>query len=218
MAKHTAETVPNLLLKNVPLALVLAIEDALATGARRAFVAARGMDEGHMPHVVGQMRHFHMNEAFQRALSANDAFPSPIQGNGVVTGRAGIFSVARFNISGGVWNNGRRSATRRAMALANEAIEPLVQPGLFARFEPPSVAVAFFVACFSKSLKFDPETPMSIEIAVPDRHMYGWLFKEPIGVFVERYLQSHSTQNDLAIPSLKSGIGGQKKQDGEAKP
>lgn len=214
MHQPTKETIHDLLVKNVPREVVMGVEDALAVGAQRAYVAARGMDEGHLPHVVGQLRHFHMNEAFQRALAANGAAPSPIRGNGIVTGRAGVFTLARFNIPEGFWINGRRSRTRKQMSLANMAIEPLVQPELFSGYQPPSDAVAFFVACFSGNLNIQPESPVSIQIAVPDRHMRGWLFKEPLEEFVKRYDQMPVGQHDLAVPKLKKRIGKQQDKDG----
>lgn len=214
MPQPTQETIHDLLVKNVPREVVMGVEDALAVGAQRAYLAARGMDEGHLPHVVGQLRHFHMNEAFQRALAANGVEPSPIRGNGIVTGRTGVFTLARFNIPDGFWINGRRSQTRRQMSLANMAIEPLVQPELFSGYQPPSDAVAFFVACFSGNLNIQPESPVSIQIAVPDRHMRGCLFKEPLERFLKRYDQTPMGQDDLAVPKLKKNIGKQLDKDG----
>jgi len=212
MAKLTKETIPDLLVRNIPRDIIMGIEEALVVGAQRAYVAARGMDDGHLPSVVGQLRHFHMNESFQRALAVNDASPSPIRGNAIVTGRAGVFTLARFNIKEGLWLNGRRSQTRRQMSMANKAIEPLVQPELFAEYEHPSEAVTFFVACFAGSLHIQPESPVSIQIAVPDRNMQGWLFREPIDAFAKRYDQKPvSQQDDLAMPKLKKNIGKQDK-------
>ncbi|MFA7606545.1 MAG: hypothetical protein WCY08_08195 [Rhodocyclaceae bacterium] len=214
MTEPTQETIPDLLVRNVPREVVLGVEEALVVGAQRAYVGGRGMDDGHLPHVVGQLRHFHMNEAFQRALAAADASPSPIRGNGIVTGRTGVFTLARFNIPEGFWTNGRRSHTRRQMSMANMAIEPLVQPELFREYQPPSEAVAFFVACFSGSLHNQPESPASIQIAVPDRHMHGWLFREPLDTYIKRYDQKLVSQHDLAVPKLKKGIGKQLDKDG----
>ncbi|MBK9623511.1 MAG: alpha/beta hydrolase [Rhodocyclaceae bacterium] len=212
MEKPTKETIHDLLVRNVPLEVIMGIEEALVVGAQHAYIAARGMDDGHLPSVVGQLRHFHMNELFQRALAAHGAFPSPIRGNSIVTGRTGVFTLARFNVKEGFWVNGRRSQTRRQMSMANKAIEPLVQPELFGEYEPTSDAVVFFVACFAGSLQFRPETPVSIQIAVPDRNMQGWLFREPIDVFAKRYYQEPmSQQNDLAMPKLKRNIGKQDK-------
>lgn len=203
MTAATRETIPDLLVRNLPRALVMAVEEALVVGAQRAHAAAKGMHEGHLPHVVGQLRHFHMNESFHRTLSMADAAPTAIRGNGVVSGRSGVFTLARFNIPEGVWVNGRRSQTRRQMSFANKAIEPLVQPELFDQYAAPSDAVAFFVACFSGSLHIQPESPLSVQIAVPDRDMRGWLFREAVGAFVQRYEQKPTMQDDLAKPTLK---------------
>lgn len=209
------ETILGLLLRNIPRGLIMGLEEAKLVGAQRAFAAARGMDDGHLPSVVGQLRHFHMNESFHRALTVADASPSPLCGNQIVTGRAGIFTLARFNTKFGAWNSGRRSETRKQMSLANAAIEPLVQPELFSSYMEPSQAVAFIVACFAGSLRSQPDTPVSIEIAVPDRHMRGWLFREPINAFVNRYDQQPTAgQNDLAVPKLKKTIGKPHEKDG----
>lgn len=210
MPDKTKEAIPQLLLKNISREIIMSIEESLMVGAQRAYHAARGMDDGHLPSVVGQLRHFHMNESFHRALAVNNSTPSPIRGNTIVTGQSGVFKLARFNIKEGLWINGRRSQTRRQMSIANKAIEPLVQPELFANYEPPTEAVAFFVACFSGSLHTQPELPVSIQIAVPDQYMHGWLFRESIECFAKRYDQTFSAeQDDLALPKLKKNIGKQ---------
>lgn len=211
MSESLKDSIQNLLLHNIPREVVMAVEDALTVGAQRAYAASHGMDEGHLPHVVGHLRHFHMNESFHRAMMVGNASPSAIRGNGIVTGRAGIFTLSRFNIPTGFWINGRRSNTRRQMSAANKAIEPLVQPELFNDYQTPSDAVAFFVACFSGSLQNQPEAPVSIQIAVPNRDMRGWLFREDVGVFLKRYEQPAATQDDHAIPKLKKNIGKQDK-------
>jgi hypothetical protein len=210
-AKPKRDTIPDLLVRNIPRETLMGIEEALVAGAQRAYSSARGMAEGHLPHVLGQLRHFHMNESFHRALAAGDAVPSAIRGNGIVTGRTGVFTLARFNIPDGFWINGRRSHTRRQMSMANRAIEPLVQPELFEQYVLPSDAVVFFVACFSGSLKYQPEAPLSIQIAVPDRHMRGWLFREPLNTFVQRYEVKPAGQDDFAVPKLKKNISRQGK-------
>ncbi len=203
MNQPPKDSIPDLLQRNVPRTLVMAVEEALGVGAQRAHAASKGMHEGHLPHVVGQLRHFYMNEAFHRALAMGEASPTAIRGNSIVSGRSGVFTLARFNIPDGFWINGRRSHTRRQMSFANKAIEPLVQPELFEQYTAPSDAVAFFVACFSGSLHIQPESPVSVQIAVPNRDMRGWLFKEPLNEFLQRYEQQPSVQDDLAKPKLK---------------
>ena len=86
-----------------------------------------------------------------------------------------------------------------------------MQPELFEQYVPPSDAVAFFVSCFSGSLNYQPEAPLSIQIAVPDRHMRGWLFREPLNAFMQRYEIKSDGQDDLAVPKLKKNIGRQSK-------
>lgn len=215
MAQPNQETIHDLLVRNIPRGLVMGLEEAMLVGAQRAYAAARGMDDGHLPSVVGQLRHFHMNESFHRALTVEDASPSPLRSNQIVTGRAGILTLARFNTKDGVWNSGRRSATRKQMSLANAAIEPLVQFELFSNYVEPTQAVVFIVACFAGSLRSQPDIPVSIEIAVPDRRMQNWLFREPIEAFVKRYDQQPTAgQDDLAVPKLKKNIGKQQHKDG----
>jgi hypothetical protein len=208
------DSIPELLKANIARELILSVEDAFAVGARRAYSAAQGMDEGHLPHVVGQLRHFHLNETFQQTLSTNHASPSPIKGSGIVTGRAGIFTLARFNSRDALWNSARRSQTRRQMALANRAIEPLVQPELFFPYTPPTDAVVFFVACFAGSLSIQPDSPVSIQLAVPDRHLQKWLFRESLETFIQRYDASSAIQDDFAHPKLKKNFGKQIDKDG----
>lgn len=212
MSLPTKDSIPSLLVRDVPRELVMAVEDALRQGAFRAYNAAAGREDGHLPNVLGQLRHFDMNEGFHRALTVADAKPNAIRGNELVLGRAGVFTLGRFNIAAGYWLNGRRSQTRRHLALANQALEPLVQHVLFDQYAPPAAAVAFFVSCFSGSPRVQPEGPVSISIAVPDRDMRGWLFRESIKDFLERYEPSVGDQIDLAKPKLKkgkrSGFGG----------
>ncbi|WP_198972162.1 alpha/beta hydrolase [Xylophilus sp. ASV27] len=214
MPLPTKESIPGLLVRNLSRELVLGIEEALLVGAQRAYAAAHGMNEGHLAHAVGQQRHFHMNEAFQRALATAGASPTPISGNTIVTGRCGIFTLARFNIPDGFWINSRRSKTRRQMSFANRAMEPLVQPELFSDFQLPADAVAFFAACFSGSIHVQPAAPISIQIAVPDREMRGWLFREDVGDFVKRFDQASSGQRDMARPTLKKNINKRQDKDG----
>lgn len=208
MQSSLKDSIPSLLVHDIPRELAMGIEDAFNIGARRAYDTSRTMADGHLAHALGQQRHFEMNEAFHKALQAADAHPSPIRGNDIITGRAGMFTLGRFNIPMGFWNNGRRSHTRRQMSLANKALVPLVQPSLFDQYSRPSHAVAFFVACFSGSVHVHPHAPVSINVAVPDDEMRGWLFREPLSVFLQRYEPVvGQSQLDLAKPKLKKDRG-----------
>lgn len=207
MRDKSKDLIGALLAASIPRELIMAVEDGLFAGASRAYMASKDMHEGHLPSVVGQARHFHMNEAFHLALEASGAQPTSIRGNKIITGRAGVFRLARFNIPEGMWVNGRRSQTRRQMALANRAIVPLVRPGFFDEQSVAPQGVAFFVACFSHSLQVHPERPSSVQIAVPDTQMESWLFREPLPEFIKRY-EVRAAQPDLARPKLKRRTSG----------
>ena len=90
------------------------------------------------------------------------------------------------------------------MAQVNRSIEPLVQADLFATAEDPKHAVAFFVATFSRSLDLDPTMPIDIELAIPNRSLNKWLFKESLQTFIQRYNTPAKTQHDGASPKLKA--------------
>lgn len=207
------DTIADLLLESIPRDLLMGVEDALLSGAMRGFEAAKGMNEGHLPTALGQMRHFHMNEAFNDALTVAGANPTPIRGNSIVVGHSGLFRLSRFNLSAGVWNNGRRSRTRRQMAEANRAIEQLVQPSLFDA-QPITAGTAFFVASFSGSVKVQPESPIAIYLAVPDPEMKRWLFQAPLSMLIAR-CDVTPPQADTAVPKLKKGII-ERGQDGKS--
>lgn len=195
-------TIAGLLVANIPREMPLAMEELLEAGARRAHAAAKGMADGHLAHVIGQMRHFHMNEGFAAALEGLGAQPTPIRGNRLVVGTAGIFRVGRFNITQGPWYNARRSVQRKMLAEANLHLEPLVLGDLYEQPKPITQGSAFFVCVFSSSVTRG-EVPMSIEIAVPDSSMKGWLFRESLGRFLLRYNQA-TVQADKAKPTLKA--------------
>jgi hypothetical protein len=189
-------TLADLLVSCIPRELLLAVEEGLNAGAVRAFQAS--------PHVLGQNRHFQMNEAYHRALEGNGATPTPIKGSAIITGSAGVFTLGRLNTREDVWASARRSHTRRHMAQVNRSIEPLVQTDLFAAVEDPKQAVAFFVATFSASVDLQPEMPINIELAVPNPALNKWLFKESVQRFLQRYNAPAKTQHDGASPKLKA--------------
>jgi hypothetical protein len=208
MSKPEQPTIASLLVQHIPRDLIMGVEDALLVGAQRGNSAGSGMNQGHRSHAVGQMRHFHMNETFRDALEVAGANPTQIKGNRVVTAQSGIFALGRFNITNGVWNNGRRSRTRREMAMANLSIEPLLTPDLFDTYLPATQATAFFVGVFDRPMQDITAVPLSIDIAVPDHELKGWLFCMPIPQFLNLYetQNSNEQQPDLAMPLLKSGI------------
>jgi hypothetical protein len=51
MSEPLKDSIPDLLVRNIPRAIVMGVEDALTVGSQRAYAAAYGMDDGHLPHV-----------------------------------------------------------------------------------------------------------------------------------------------------------------------
>lgn len=206
MPQSSRKAIADLIMQHIPRDLLLGIEEGLNAGATRAYSAAKELHPGHVKNAVGQMRSFHMNETFNDALVAGGMTPTPIKGNSLVIGRAGMLTLSRFNVSARSWNNGRRSAIRRQLAQANQAIEQLVQPGLFSP-TPITEAAVFFVASFSGSMSIQPEAPQTIYIAVPDKNMKSWIFQESLERFCSRYFEvENPAQPDMAQPKLKPGV------------
>ena len=92
--------------------------------------------------------------------------------------------------------------------MANLSIEPLVIPDLFETYRPATKATVFFVGVFDRSVQDTAAVPMSIDVAVPDHELKGWLFRMPTTEFLSLYESQTSTdaQPDLAVPTLKSGV------------
>jgi hypothetical protein len=209
--QRSEEELAELICKNIGRQTLLAVEDALIVGAKRAYEQSHGMHRGHRRSVLGQLRHFHMNETFHQALESSEVSPTPLNGSSVVVGRSGILSLGRFNVSSAGWASGRRSNIRRHMAEANKAIEEMVQPGLFEPRAAPKTGSIFFVACFPHG-KSNADAPPLVYVALPDAKMQGWVFKRPLSWLLERSISAPS-QEDKAMPKLKKnmaakGVGG----------
>lgn len=94
------------------------------------------------------------------------------------------------------------------MALANLSIEPLVMPDLFETYQSATKATVFFVGVFDRSVQDTMVVPMSIDVAVPDHELRGWLFRMSTTEFLDLYESQTvaDVQPDLAVPLLKAGI------------
>jgi len=197
------QDIPGTLVQNLTKDLVMGINESLYAGAERAYVRAKHDATGHRSSILGNMRHWCMNEEFYKSLLANGCTPSPLKGNNLVTGKSGIFNIGRINDNNVSWNNLTRAKTRQRLAEHNRFIESLVQPSLFGDPDDIPTATVFFLARFSGSFSEQPEAPLSIELVVPSHDMRSWLFREDIAQFLTRYDQAIS-QSDKALPKLKS--------------
>jgi hypothetical protein len=198
------DAIAALLIANVPRDLVMGVEDAFAAGALEAHSMTKGVSKKQRKIALGYMRHIQMNERFSDLLEAADAELVPLQGNRVIVGKAGMCKFSRLNMTTTNWNHASRSTIRRELSEANQAMSELVQPSLFDA-QPVNGGTFFFIARFSGSLHHHPETPLQIYIAVPTPKMDGWIFREPLNQFLDRY-DAAPQQIDNATVKLKTGL------------
>lgn len=207
--------IADLLVKHLPRDLVMGIEDALFAGARRGYAAGGATQKGHQAHAVGQMRHFHCNEAFRDALEAGGAAPTPLKGNTIVVGQAGIFTIGRFHSDCGI-QGGKRSKARAQLSEVNKIIEQSVRPDLFEEAREATSATVFFMSSANRHYNGDEEqSPLSsIEVGVPSTDMKGWIFHQSIHMFLQRYEVEAAAQEDKAKSTLKVGVAKRQDQEG----
>lgn len=202
--KDPKQILIELFVRNIPRDLVLSMDEALVVAGQRAFLAEAGTEIGHLANALGQSRHFKSNETFHAALKAGNCSPTPLNGNKLVIGRSGIFNLARFTTTPGVWNRAKCSKTRRDISQLNRNLQVAMHGDLFEEASPEVTTVsAFFVSLYSGSTTYLPEAPLSIEVAIPTRNMDGWLLREPISTVLGYYDAKPTAQVDLAKPTLK---------------
>lgn len=195
-----SKSIAQLLVRDLPKDLPHGIYDGFLAAAKRAYNSSKTMNIGHIRNVLGQNRHFELNEAFHTVLNAQELEVSDLKGNKIVQGKVGIWNLARFTANDDKWLSAKRSSLRRELAKLNISIESLVYSDLFKQDEKPIVGTVFFVTCFSKNLQAAPQ----IYLAVCDHQMNNWLFVEEIMAFSNRYeININGQQIDNAIPTLK---------------
>lgn len=203
---HPDDEISLLIKEDLTKDTVMAIEDAFETGAKQAFNASSDVDAGHLANVIGQNRHFFMNEMFYKALASSGIDVSPINGNRIIIGTSGKLNLIRMNITQGDWQKARKGVLRKEIAKINAEVEKLVQPDFFSSEVNITGMTVFFIAYFNGSRTEADMLPTAIEIAVPDKNCKALLFRENITVFQERYNVVIEEQEDKAYPKLKQGI------------
>ncbi|OPF64086.1 hypothetical protein [Hydrogenophaga sp. H7] len=210
----SSESIESLIVAHVPKDLIAAMEEALITGAAEGAIGSGTLARGHRAHAIGHMRHFRTNERFFDALTAADASPTPLNGNRLVVGRIGIFSISRFNVTTHFWGNAKRSKARRQLAMFNRAIEHLVSPDLFESYKPAQTASLFAVGVFDRSPGNALAELVRVDIAIPRPDMDGWLYRQPVAMTLALYeSKPQASQPDMAHPVLKTNIVAPKKQN-----
>lgn len=213
MTREAEQKIVHTLLEHLPQSLLTAAHDGLVTAGERAWAENSKRDPGHLPNALGQARHFHSNESFDRTLDMAKVPHNPLRGNDIIIAQVGPLLLGRFATSNPKWSNARRSTRRLELAAHNRWLERLFQPGFF---DPPATDVkmaVFFVSVFSGSVAVSPERPLTVEIAVMDTTLKERLFCESLPAFLSRYAEP-VVQPDMAQVRLKKAA--KKQQDGQA--
>lgn len=198
----------KLIVGNIPRDALMAFEDAYYGGDQKGRVHAAPFAEGHRPSAAGQVKHFHINEAFHEALTAHGANPTPLRGTRLVVGRLGIFNIVRLNVPGHKWTNLQRSATRRALAELNEHIQrKYVQADMFADGGREVAEATIFVLGVMDGIDANGISQLThCMVAIPASDMQSWLYLKTMAEFLTLYDRAASnSQIDKAVPRLKGG-------------
>lgn len=197
----------QLIKENIPRDALMALDDAYKSGDKKCITHATLFVQSHRSSGAGQNRHFFLNETFHEALTVHGAKPSPLSGTKLVTGKLGIFNIARLNVPGHKWVNLKGSKTRKQLAQLNTAIErTYVQGDLFDVDRPVSVGTIFVLGVmdgWNADAKIAALTQVMIALPAPD--MKSWLYIKPLTEFLKLYdLPENNNQYDGAVPTLKA--------------
>lgn len=205
--------IASLIMEDLSKDTLMAIEDAFNAGAKQAYNDSSKASKGHLANLMGQNRHFFMNETFHAALTSSSVRVNPLAGNSIVVGEVGKLRLVRMNIPQGRWEQARKSRLRKELVKTNKMLLDCYQVNLFeentsieCQYENIESLAVFFIAYFNGYISEDAKTPYSIEIVVPDHQCRTLLFRENINSFQERYNVAAIEQEDKAFPKLKEKI------------
>lgn len=197
--------VADLIVQNVQKQLLMALSDAIYAASKRSYDSAQKKNQGHRATALGYERYLNLNETIHEVFEANGCNPERLQGNRIVEGRSGIFTIVRENYSDNRWKRLFSSKRKQALIADNIFVEKIVQPDLFSDGSDVPKATLFIVCRFSGSLQTQPEAPVSIELVVPSPDGKRWVFHEPLELFLTRY-DIAPPQEDNAFSNLKKGV------------
>jgi hypothetical protein len=203
--KKGQRALEQLITKHIARDALMAFEDAYYDGDQKGRVQASAFAQGHRPSAAGQVKHFHINEAFHEALVAHGANPSPLRGTRLVIGRLGIFNIVRLNVPGHKWTNLQRSATRKALAELNEHIQrKYVQGDLFSESREIAEATLFILGVMDGLDANGVAQLTHCMVALPAADMKSWLYLKTMAEFLKVYDRAPAdSQADNAMPKLK---------------
>lgn len=85
-----SESIGDLLVQHIPKELILALQEAFLIGSTRAYHGVEHTHPGHVKNVLGQLRHFELNEAFHTVMQSHNLEVSELKGNNIVVAKSGI--------------------------------------------------------------------------------------------------------------------------------
>lgn len=157
---------------------------------------------GHRPSVMGQVRHFALNETLVRGFDESGIPHPPLRGNAIMVGKVGVVSLARVHMGQSQWDNSRRSKTKVKLCKPNYLAKRLVQGDIFDN-ETPIAEITVFVVTEGDGANGAPP----IYLVVPDDTMdlRSPVFKEELTMFLQRYQRTQDVV-DRVEPKLKPGV------------
>lgn len=205
------ENVAELLSSQLDRNLLLDLQRLILRALEEAGELGDRFASGHRPTASGLMRHLLLNEAMDTGFAEAGIAHTPLRGNGIMAGRAGIVTIGRVHMGGGKWDNSRRSKGKVKLCRNNHVVRQLVKPDLFGEVMPDDVRE---LAVFLVTEAGVETSGAQIYVAVPDETMdlKNCVFKEEISVFMRRYAKP-SDVVDRVGPKLKQGI--KKKRPGD---
>jgi len=201
------EKIAQILLGNLPKSLLVDIQERFAAAIERSWQVGGSTYVGHRSTVVGNLRHYFLNEALMHSLEESGSLHGGLRGNKVVVGSVGITAVARVHQGQAPWNNSKRSASKRKLCERNEPVTALMQPDFL---QPVPVDVTELTVFLVTEGDGSSERPAQVSLVVPDHNMdlRNPLFVESLTSFIHRYEQANVVV-DKAQPKLKTGIKSQ---------
>lgn len=204
------EEIAKILLGSIPRELLLSFDRLYPSAIERALQIGQSADVGHRSTVVGCNRHLFLNEALMHALDECQISHSPLRGNSILVGKIGLSSIARIHVSGGKWDNSKRSKAKVKLCAPNRKVASIVQMDWLQQQAPEEItAITAFLVTQGDGTDLNP---YQVFIVVPDETMdlRNPVFAEQLSIFVRRYQQVQDIL-DNAQPKLKSNIKKQPK-------
>lgn len=198
------EKIGKILCDAIPRELLLNFERLYLSALERALEIGESMDPGHRASVVGHNRHFGLNESLMHALDECGISRNPLRGNGILSGKVGIATLARVHMNRGKWDNSRRSKAKVSLCKPNRKVASTVQLDWLEPAEPVVADITAFLVTQGDGTQANPA---EVYVAVPDETMdfRNPIFVEPINIFMQRYQQEQKVLDD-ARPTLKVGV------------